>query len=46
MLNYDPNSLKVAKLTSEAESRRREAWAGAKRGHYQASHHSTYTIVE
>jgi hypothetical protein len=29
LLNYDPNSLKVAKLASEAEARRREAWAGA-----------------
>jgi hypothetical protein len=26
-LNYDPNSLKVAKLVSEAEARRWEAWA-------------------
>jgi hypothetical protein len=28
MLNYDPNSLKVAKLVSEAEARHREAWVG------------------
>jgi hypothetical protein len=27
-LNYDPKFLKVAKLTSEAEAHRREAWAG------------------
>jgi hypothetical protein len=32
LLNYDPNSLKVAKLTSEAKACHREAWAGAKRG--------------
>jgi hypothetical protein len=32
MLNYDPNSLKVAKLTSEAEARRREAWARTDHG--------------
>jgi hypothetical protein len=31
VLNYDPNSLKVAKLGSEAEARHQEAWAGAKR---------------
>jgi hypothetical protein len=30
LLNYDPNSLKVTKLASEAETRRREAWAGAR----------------
>jgi hypothetical protein len=29
LLKYDPNSLKVAKLTSEVEARHREAWAGA-----------------
>jgi hypothetical protein len=29
LLDYDPNSLKVAKLASEAEARHREAWAGA-----------------
>jgi hypothetical protein len=29
LLNYDPNYLKVTKLVSEAESRRRKAWAGA-----------------
>jgi hypothetical protein len=29
LLNCEPNYLKVAKLTSEAEARRREAWAGA-----------------
>jgi hypothetical protein len=32
ILNYDLNSLKVAKLVSTAEARRRQAWAGAKRG--------------
>jgi hypothetical protein len=32
LLNYDPNSLKLAKLANEAEARRREAWARAKRG--------------
>jgi hypothetical protein len=32
VLNYDPNYLKMAKLASEAEARRQEAWAGAKRG--------------
>jgi hypothetical protein len=30
VLNYDPDSLKVAKLASEAEARRWEAWTGAK----------------
>jgi hypothetical protein len=30
LLNCDPNSLKVAKLASKAEARRREASAGAK----------------
>jgi hypothetical protein len=29
LLNYDPNFLKVIKLVSEVEARRREAWAGA-----------------
>jgi hypothetical protein len=32
LLNYDPNSLKVAKLVSEAEACYREAWAGATLG--------------
>jgi hypothetical protein len=32
LLNYDPNSLNVVKLVSEAEARRREAWAGADHG--------------
>jgi hypothetical protein len=27
VLNYDPNFLKVAKLTSEAETHHQEAWA-------------------
>jgi hypothetical protein len=30
LLNYDPNFLKVAKLTSEADDRRQEAWDGAR----------------
>jgi hypothetical protein len=38
LLNYDPNSLKVAKLVSEAEAHRREAWAGAKRVSYESAH--------
>jgi hypothetical protein len=32
VLNYDSNFLKVGKLVSEAEARRRKAWAGMKRG--------------
>jgi hypothetical protein len=30
LLNYDPNSVKVTKLASEAKARRWEAWAKVK----------------